>query len=175
MDPWAAPAAAASLLLIATGVTKTVRPDASAVVLPVPPRTSRPLARALGVLEIAVGVGVLALGGRAALLTLAGLFTGFAVFAFVALRSGASSCGCTGTSGSPPTVAHVGMNLVFAVLAGLAAALSDAVPGGALARSVTDPIGAVVVLMTVLAAWLAWMVLGLGVLRSLASGWETTA
>jgi hypothetical protein len=170
MDPWAAPAAAASFLLIATGVTKTVRPAASAVVLPVPPRTSRPLARALGVVEIAVGVGVLVLGGRAALLALAGLFTGFAAFAFVALRSGASSCGCTGASDSAPTAAHVVMNLGFAVLAGVAAGLSDVAPGDALVRSVADPIGAVVGLLTLLAAWLAWMVLGLGVLRSLVSG-----
>jgi hypothetical protein len=168
MAPWAAPAAAAAILLIATGVTKTVRPEASAGALPLSasPRASRLVARVLGAAEVVIGAGVLFTGSRIVVAAMALLFAAFAGFAWFALRSGASSCGCTGAIDSPPTVAHVVMNIAFALLAGAAAATTQSASGDVLVRAATDPVGVAVVAMTGTVAWLAWLVLDLGALRS---------
>jgi hypothetical protein len=168
MAPWAAPTAAAAILLIGTGVMKGVRPDASAGALPgsVSPRWSRPIARGLGAVEIAIGLAVLIVGNRLAVAAMAALFAAFAGFTYFAIRSGASSCGCTGAVDSPPTGAHAAMNVAFASLAAVAAATSETTSGEVLVRAATDPVGVVVIAMVVVVAWLAWMVLDLGALRS---------
>ena len=54
-------------------------------------------------------MGALAGGGRLAWLLVAGAYLGFACFVVLAMsRGGAvSSCGCFGTSDTPPTLVHV--------------------------------------------------------------------
>lgn len=119
----AALAAAAAVLLFASGVAKVLAPHATARMLaalavttlpraPRRPAVLRPVARVAGLAEIAVAVAVLGAGGRvaAALLAIA-----FAVFAVVAARLASGpvpvSCGCFGSADTPVTRAHVLLNL----------------------------------------------------------------
>lgn len=172
MAPWAAPAVAAALLLVATGATKVVRPLPSAAALPLPVslRASTVFARLLGLAELTVGLAVLLVGGRLVDALMAATFVAFAGFAYFALRSDAPSCGCTGADDTPPSPGHIVMNLAFAGLAGLSAGSAEPSAGSALLHGATDPVGVVVVAITATVVWLAWMVLELGALRPLHSG-----
>lgn len=127
-------ALSAALLLTAAGVAKLASPAPAAAMLR---RTSRLLAarrlsglvRCAGAAETAIGLGVVAFGGRVPLLLMAGCYAAFAVVAVRLARSGAStSCGCFGRADSPVGAAHVALNLVC-----LAVAVAAAVrPAGAL-------------------------------------------
>jgi hypothetical protein len=75
------------------------------------------LVRALGVVEIAVGTTGILAGSALASLAGAVLYAGFLVFVLEALRRRLpiSSCGCLGAAETPPTVAHVMVNLTAVV------------------------------------------------------------
>lgn len=103
-------------LLAASGLAKLLDPDPTrgameAARLP----SSRSIARALGGLEVAAAVVGLALAG-VWLAPAATLYAGFFLFTLVAVRRRLpiQSCGCFGRDDTPPTVLHVGFNLVSA-------------------------------------------------------------
>lgn len=105
-------------VLVASGIAKIVRPARSAATLSLvrlPAWTARPL----GVVEVGLGLGALAAGLFAPVVAVAYLI--FAVTAELGRRRGVADCGCFGTTNTPPTLTHVGVNLLAALVAGLAA------------------------------------------------------
>ncbi|SHG17658.1 hypothetical protein SAMN05443575_1585 [Jatrophihabitans endophyticus] len=138
-DLVAALCAAAALLLVASGAAKVARPQATTAtvdslvgrLLPRPRR--RPLlrvaARLVGVGEVAVGVVVLAVGGRPAAVLLAAAYLVFAaVAARLATAADPVSCGCFGRSDAPVGVPHVVLDLAAAAVA--IAAIGAGLPAG---------------------------------------------
>jgi hypothetical protein len=139
----AGPFVAAAALLALAGTFKVRRPAPTARAL----RTAglgvlAPVARALGVAELAVGVGALVLDTRVVPALVAAFYLGFAAFVALGLARAtpASDCGCFGQTESPPTAIHLVMNLGAA---GVAAAVALG-PGGGLATALLDqPLGGV--------------------------------
>lgn len=124
----AGPFAAFALLLILAGVAKAARPLPTvralrSVKLP----ASKTAVRALGAGEAILAVVALAAEGPvagsigAALVAIS--YASFAAFVFYARARGGtiSSCGCFGKADSPPTAAHIIVNLVAAATAAVAA------------------------------------------------------
>jgi hypothetical protein len=183
---------AAALLLLATGGTKLLRPDGTATALVQAgflrlPSLRRPLspsravspsralslskgprlaARLLGVTELVLGAGVVALGGPAMAAALAAIYLGFTAFVLAALLSTPlggrpgriRSCGCAGAD-APPTVAHVVVTGVFAGCAAVAAALGG-VSSLAGVWATAGPVeGGVLLGFAGIAAVLAWAVI----------------
>lgn len=160
MSPLAAgPYLAAALLLAAAGLAKVRRPADTAIALrraglPVPAWVVRAGAAA----EVAVA-GWAFTSARVPALLVALSYLGFAAFVLLALRRGSpvSSCGCFGKADSPPTRAHVVVNLAAAGGAGWAAL--HAHPAGiALLRH--QPLGGLpLVVLLGAAAYLAYLVM----------------
>jgi hypothetical protein len=119
-----------ALLLVTSGWAKLWRPGAAAGALRAAglPSTNR-VARLLGAVEGAVGLGCLLASGRQLSIALAVLYLGFAGFLVVLLRSPhrSGSCGCVGATEAPPTWLHFLLDL-GAALTGLAVAARP-VPG----------------------------------------------
>jgi len=119
--------------------------------------------RLLGLCEITVAVGALALGSPVAMALVAAFYLLFAGFILVALRRGApiSSCGCFGAQEAPPTLTHLVMNLAAALVAGVAALGA----GGRSGLGVPDGDGPLVLatflFITAVAAWFSYVVLTL--------------
>jgi hypothetical protein len=82
------------------------------------------MVRLLGVVEIAIALAALALGGAIPAALLAASYAGFAWFARRLERRsrGTADCGCFGAGSAPVGPVHVGVNLVLAALAALAVA-----------------------------------------------------
>jgi hypothetical protein len=108
---------AAGLLALA-GATKIVRPDATAqALLDAGLRGSLGAARAVGMVELAVGAWACAapaVGGAIALGVLYLVFAGYLGFLLVA-RPDAGSCGCAGGTAVPPSRLHLVLNVVAGV------------------------------------------------------------
>jgi hypothetical protein len=135
-------------------VAKLLGPDATvpmlrALGLP----ASALLARLLGVVEVGVGVTAFLVGGPIPAAAVAVLFVVFTV-AVLRLRAGgdAVSCGCFGRSSAPPTLVHVAVDAVAAVVA-VVAAVFDA-PGFLDVRTDLPAAGVPQLLLTALAVWL---------------------
>lgn len=112
----AAPYLAATVLLGAAGIAKTVRPGGTANALHAAGLTSRPLpalVRAGAVAEVALAVAALVVPGALTGALVAAAYAGFAAFIVGALRRGwaLSSCGCFGRPDTPPTRAHAALNV----------------------------------------------------------------
>lgn len=109
------------------GAAKLLAPDPFASTL----RTlglpgGRTLARGSGVLELAVGVAAIVVGGRVLASVVAALYVVFTVVVVLARRRGAASCGCFGAADAPPGPVHVAVNGVSAVVAIAAAVMVPA-------------------------------------------------
>jgi len=146
-------------LLVVSGLPKLSNPASTARALEgigLPPR--RWLGQAVGVAEIVVGVSAIAIGGRIPALAVALLYTGFAAFIVVAMRSSSvKSCGCFGADDTPPSALHL---IIDVAAAGFAAALVFNPVGDITAVMGATPwAGAPMLLLVVLGAWLALMVL----------------
>ncbi|GAC1590805.1 MAG: hypothetical protein NVS3B21_08710 [Acidimicrobiales bacterium] len=150
----------ASLLLVGAGVAKAARPAdtwraLSRAGLPVGrgPSTVRAGAAA----EVVIGVTAIVVGGPipAAMVCLS--YAAFAVFITIALRQGwaLASCGCFGEPDSPPTVAHVMIDALLAVGAGLSA-VDGVSPREAIGRHPAT--GAVTVIMALVTTGLLYLV-----------------
>jgi hypothetical protein len=130
-------------LLAVAGVAKIVRPEPAARALyaaGIPGRGGA--ARAVGFVEVGVGVGAFAIPNAATELVLSLSYlslAGFVAFLLLA-RPGSTSCGCAGARDLPPSAAHVALNLAAAGAA-LVAAFSPP-PGPA---SVVTSLGWVVI------------------------------
>ena len=115
MDVVVALHAAAALLLLVAGMAKIVRPAPTAELLSslgVPAHSS--VAITLGVVECAVGIAALAVGGPLTALATAAFYIGFTGVVGRALAVGAVSCGCFGRADTPPSWLHVVGNTGFA-------------------------------------------------------------
>lgn len=127
MLPEALTAIGATLLLL-TGGAKLVDPDPTSGALRSAGLPSGPwAARLLGIIEIALAIPALALGGIWSA-GVGAMYLGFAGFVGWALVRNVpiQSCGCFGKSDTPPTVLHLGYNVAIAVAALVAAATGGA-------------------------------------------------
>ena len=74
--------------------------------------------RLLGAAEIAVACLAVALGGVVMPVLVGAAYMGFAIFVVAILRSGtATSCGCFGSAGTPPSLLHVVINVASSGIA----------------------------------------------------------
>lgn len=115
-------AAVFSLLLIVTGLAKVSRPrDVEKALTSLGLPRIRGVGVLIGVVEVVVGLT--ALFFPIMLVAQGLLYAGFAAWVAVALRSGAplTSCGCLGRDDTPPTVAHITLNVVGALVSSVAA------------------------------------------------------
>jgi uncharacterized membrane protein YphA (DoxX/SURF4 family) len=117
-------------LLVAAGGSKIARPEPTARALSAAGLPGRsPMARAVGIVEVAVGLSALTEPSVATESALAATYLVFAVFlAFLLLaRPGTGSCGCAGGKDVPPSLLHVGLNVAAA---GAATGAAFALPPG---------------------------------------------
>jgi hypothetical protein len=103
------------LLLVGAGAAKTWRPYDTARALHVSPA----LVRAGAAIEVLAGAGAATVGGVVLTAAVAVSYAAFGGFVLVALARGwpLSSCGCFGEPDSPPTVLHVVVDAVLALVA----------------------------------------------------------
>jgi hypothetical protein len=107
----------AAELLLWSGGAKLLRPRSTVQALRATRLPAGPLAvRLLGAVEILAGGICLIRPSTASALALSGLYLGFAGFVLLALAAEQRppSCGCFGTSDSPPSWLHVVADLVAA-------------------------------------------------------------
>ncbi len=116
------PVAVFAVLLIVAGMAKAWRPAPTTAALAAAGLPAgRPLVILLGLLEVAVGAGVVLVATTLWLAAMTGLYLGFAAFIVAALRVGATgSCGCFGGNDTPPSLAHLALNLAGSTTAALA-------------------------------------------------------
>ena len=111
----------ATSLLLVSGVLKLVRPRATAqALLDAGLPGSRAVARGLGAGECAAAAFAVAAPARGGALALAIVYLAFAGFVGYVLRTHptAGSCGCGGSKAVPPSLLHLGLDVV-AALAGV--------------------------------------------------------
>jgi hypothetical protein len=120
MDSLAGPFAIAAAVLALAGVRKLLDPASTQGALREMGLPWRgPVVPLLAVAEILTGCWALVEGSRPSALLLALWYAAFTVFVVVALRRDTplSSCGCIGRPDTPPTIAHVVVDAVFALVA----------------------------------------------------------
>lgn len=106
-------AAIFSLLLVLTGVAKILHPrDVARAIGALGLPIWTPLGVAIGIVE--VGIGAVAFFTGVGLWAQGVLYAGFAGWIYLALRREVplASCGCLGKDDTPPTWAHLVMNLI---------------------------------------------------------------
>jgi len=127
MEVFSALYATAAVLLILAGGAKGFRPAATQQLLKDlgvpswPVMTHRRLVLGLGVVEVALGVAGLVSKISAVAVVTGAVYVAFAGVVTLALRSGSASCGCFGRPDTPPTTAHVVVNLALGAAALVAA------------------------------------------------------
>lgn len=76
------------------------------------------LVRALGAAEVALAVAAAVKGGEILPIVVGMAYLAFAAVVVVIIRGGtAASCGCFGSSATPPSILHVAVNLTSAAVA----------------------------------------------------------
>lgn len=161
-DVLAVPFFAASGVLVASGGSKLrlTSPSERALYAAGFP-SGPPVVRALGAIEIAVGVTALLAPVPVAALAVAALYLLFAVFlgTLLARRVPAASCGCAGERDLPPSWLHVAMNLVVVAVAIGVAATAGSEPTGVMRFAADTPLAGVpFVFGVLLIAWLSMLV-----------------
>lgn len=137
MEALAGPVVVVAALLALAGAMKITRPAPTAGALrALRLPSSLSLVRALGVTEVVVGVAAGITFSPALLALLAAAYLAFTAFVVVALGSHAplQSCGCFGQADTPPSRAHLVLNISAAVT--VLTALSTGTP--ALRVTVSD-------------------------------------
>jgi hypothetical protein len=116
----AGPFVVAAALLALGGVFKVRRPAPTALAL----RSAglgmiAPFARGLGVAEVTVGLGALAVDSAVLAGLVAAFYLAFAAFVALSLsrRTAVADCGCFGGTDSPPTAVHLVLDIAFAGVA----------------------------------------------------------
>src|SRR5262245_44762666 len=120
MQSLAGPFLIASVVLALAGVRKLADPAPTRGALRQMGLPWRgPVVPLLAVGEIFTGLYATIDGSRLAGLAVLGWYAGFAVFVGVALRRAVplASCGCLGKPDTPPTVAHLAVNVLYAAVA----------------------------------------------------------
>jgi hypothetical protein len=119
------PVLAGAWLVVVAGLNKLWRPDPTTravtiVLAPIARQASvgRVVARVFGIVEIVVGIGVLASSATAWTWALGALYALFACFVVLALATGAplQSCGCFGARDRAPSAVHVALDAGVAAL-----------------------------------------------------------
>jgi hypothetical protein len=162
MDGLAGPLFIAASLVVVAGIPKVADPsDTTRALRSVGLPGTDLLVRGLAVAEVAIGISVIVLGGRFTSGLLALLYAGFAGFIVLAMRRGGSvaSCGCFGKADTPPTMAHVLLDVSAATVA-LAATIA---PPASLSALLGDQpaFGIPFVAFVAMGAWLGYLVLTL--------------
>jgi hypothetical protein len=170
-DAIAPPFLLAAGLLVVAGAAKLLRPRATAqamadVGLP----GADASARALGTVEVAAGLAAILIPMRGGAVVLAVVYLLFAGFLAYVLRvhPDTGSCGCAGANAVPPSVLHLGLNLLAAGAGVTCAVVGGQSPArwvlglgvGALPVVVGLALAgylAVVAVVEVPAAWRAWV------------------
>ncbi len=119
MDALSGPFLAASLLLVLAGLSKVADPSPLVrATRSVGHALRAPVVRVLAAFEVAVGVGAVLTGSRAAAALVALSYLGFTAFVLLARHRGGvlASCGCFGKVDTPPTRTHVVTTAVLAVV-----------------------------------------------------------
>lgn len=119
---FATSAAIFSLLLILTGFAKLRHPgDVETAISALGVPRLRGLGLVIGGFEVVVGLAALLVPSALGLQSL--MYLAFAVWVFVALRSNVplASCGCLGKDDTPPSSAHVVLNVIAAGVSSAAA------------------------------------------------------
>jgi hypothetical protein len=130
-------------LLALSGTTKLRDPGPAAAALAVPTI----VVRAAAVVEVVVAGSIVARPAAGAVAA-AGLYLGFAALVAVQLHAGATrSCGCLGAAQTPPSRAHVAVDVALAAVCA-ASAVATPAPLAALAH----PVGVVVWIAAALVA-----------------------
>ncbi len=149
-------------LLVAGGALKAVRPVETAnalsgVGLPAPSW----LVRAGGGAEVVIGAFAVAAGGRVAAILVGGSYLVFAAFVAAALLRNApiSSCGCFGRADTPPSFAHLVVNLLAASVAFVVA--SGTAPGLPRIMGSQPVLGIPMLLLSLVTAYLVFQMLAL--------------
>ena len=129
----------ACLVVVVAGVSKLLEPSATGSTL----RSlglpgGAPVARALGAVEVVLGIGGLAVGGPWFAAGVAVSYAAFAVIVAVARHRELPSCGCFGARSAPPSPVHVAVNAVSAVVAAVAAVAGPVPVADALAGQGID-------------------------------------
>jgi hypothetical protein len=162
MDGLVGPLFIAALLLVVAGAPKVLDPgDTTRAIRSVGLPARDGLVRILALGEVTVGTTVVAVGGTVPAALLGTLYAGFAVFIVMAIARGGAvaSCGCFGTPDTPPTYAHLVLN-VGAAAVGFAAALSG--PPGVLDVLPTQPAAGIPFLgFVALGGWFGYLALTL--------------
>lgn len=145
-------------VLLVAAVTKLADPRSFAAAMTSagagPARRWRPLARVVGLGEVAVALAAVVLGGRIGFGLLALTYAGFALVAAGIERNG-GTCGCFGVRSAPVGRVHVGIDVGVAAVAAALAVLD--------ARPMVDRLGPGFVSG---AAYLGWV--GVGTAASVA-------
>jgi hypothetical protein len=158
LDLLTPPFFAAAGLVVASGAAKLSHPEPAVRAMGSLRLPSGPGAvRAIGFVEILVGMWCLFAPGRAAAVSMAFLYVAFATFlAFLTRARAPTSCGCLGKQDAPPSLLHIAMNVAAAATAALAAA---GPPRGVFAFSARLPLrGLPFLLGTALIGYLAYLV-----------------
>ena len=147
------------MLLIAAGGLKVVIPGPATDALAVAGLPSHPLfVRAGALAELLLGAAALVWSDRTVAILVGLSFAAFAAFVERLRRlPDAPSCGCFGGAGEVPSARHVVGNLLLAV--GCLAAAATHAPSMVTLLRQHPSTGAVFVVATVTAAWLAGLVL----------------
>jgi len=117
MDALAGPVVVACVLVALAGGLKLLRPAPTAGALrAIRLPSSRFFVRTLGLGELVLGVAAVATFARPLLVLVAAAYIAFAGFVVAALQSDTplQSCGCFGQADTPPSGAHVVVNLAAA-------------------------------------------------------------
>lgn len=141
-----------ALVLIGSGAAKIAEPGPFVGFVNDRLRGGLPLAtgRAVGVVEVALGLGGLALGGRVVPGLISLTYLLFTAVVAGAIRAGAPSCGCFGAVSSRPSIVHAAMNVGSTVVAAVAAV--DGVPPMADGMSGRGLLGIVLTVVVLAAA-----------------------
>ena len=124
MTVLAGPFAIATAVLALGGALKAFDPaDTAHALTALGLPGGRVLVRVGGAIEAVVAIGALVTGNAVLAAMVAASYLVFAVIVAIALRSGKpiSSCGCLGRIDTPPSLVHVGVDLVCAGVAAAAA------------------------------------------------------
>jgi hypothetical protein len=151
-------------VLVISGITKILSPvPTSAALSDVGLPSSIFYARCLGFLEVILGILGITFGGRYFPLFVGCLFAFFSIFMVIALRNGhMASCGCFGSSNTPPSIIHLLANLGFMVISLIAigtSGLSDTLekqPASSVPFLISILLGALLIFLSLALGPIAW-------------------
>jgi hypothetical protein len=156
----AGPFYAFAALAVVAGGMKAARPGPAVLALrSVGAKVPAFAVRLGGATEAGIGSAAVLAGGRLPAVLVAISYAVFAVFVVAALRTGGvvSSCGCFGKADTPPTLLHIAVNVVAALVAA-AFAFGSAPPLREVVAA--QPLGGVPFLaLTGMCGWLTYLTL----------------